>query len=381
MKKIVKGAGFILIVAVALIIMWRHTKVKVDQQALEVGQVKDVTFPDRVEKTINSHFSYDAIVVTGEKFNSTACHQATATLQKIQKKKWKELFLDKNKNWKEEDNTTADREENDIPLKIYEDQDGTTLNLSDIDALYWKHPDMKYISQIFGTDQYYPYKDIFKQETELNFIDKASALEKIKTDLKKLGINSDLISVRATYSLDINALNTVEQKCIADGSMEQKDAKLLWDEQDEGYYVFISQVSQDLPMFITNDLNTYATDKAANDSIEVFDTPRGYKYLRLQNWFDIQVQDQAYQLVPIEKIMETLDQKYQNVTDKNNITVKTFKLYEYPQFVDKGKYNVIPIWICSVAIDGEDSEGNAFETEISVPINAVTGKEMIEMEE
>jgi hypothetical protein len=56
------------------------------------------------------------------------------------------------------------------------------------------------------------------------------------------------------------------------------------------------------------------------------------------------------------------------------------ELMAYPLMTGDDQYTVIPVWICTIAMQGTSLEGDAYEQNMILPVNAITGEEMFEME-
>lgn len=62
------------------------------------------------------------------------------------------------------------------------------------------------------------------------------------------------------------------------------------------------------------------------------------------------------------------------------MTVTECRLYEYPQLVNEKEYQLRPVWICTVSIS-QNGEETIDADKIYIPIDAVTGEEVLDMEE
>jgi hypothetical protein len=56
------------------------------------------------------------------------------------------------------------------------------------------------------------------------------------------------------------------------------------------------------------------------------------------------------------------------------------ELMAYPLMTGDDQYTVIPVWICTIAMQCTSLEGDAYEQNMILPVNAITGEEMFEME-
>lgn len=381
MKKVLKTAVIIGVLAVGAVIMWKHTQMESTDMIMQAETVEEVIFPEKVERKVNENFSYDAVIKTGNAFCANKCYKATATIQKMQKEKWKEMFLNSNTEWAESEDITEDREGHEVKEQIYEEKEGAVLYLSDLGGLYGKYPDMTYIAQIFDTNPDAEIANPFSTETDLDFISKEDAFERIKNDLQEMGMKREEIRIRQCYSLDAETMQDTENALATIQAIEEKEKKTSWNEQDEGYFVFIEQESQGLPVYTQTNITNFEYDQVMNSSIMLFYTADSYKHLEIDNWFDIKVSEEKYQLLPFEKIMETIDRKYKDVKTGDKITVTSCELYEYPQLIEAGSYQMLPIWICTITMEGYDSLGEEAEYRLFIPINAVTGEEILELEE
>lgn len=109
-------------------IMWKHKNTAAENHtAAAVGTAEQVTFPEKVKEQVTDNFSYDAKITLEKDFDSASCHVAMASVQQMNKDGWKKLFKKKDRTWSEEEDTTADREENEIPEMIYTDEDAVLV--------------------------------------------------------------------------------------------------------------------------------------------------------------------------------------------------------------------------------------------------------------
>ena len=112
----------------------------------------------------------------------------------------------------------------------------------------------------------------------------------------------------------------------------------------------------------------------------MFDTGEGIKRLSVSNWFNVTFGEEVYQLLPFEEVMKTMNQRMEHIEGDGKMTVTEYSLYEYPQLVNEKEYQLRPVWICTVSISQKGEEAVDAD-KIYIPIDAVTGEEVLDMEE
>lgn len=380
-KNIIKWILILAVIALMAGIMWKHKNTAAgNHTAAAVGTAEQVTFPEEVKEQVTDNFSYDAKITLEKDFDSASCHVATASVQQMNKDGWKKLFLKEDRTWSEEEDTTTDREENVIPETIYTDEDGSVLYLSDEDGMYYQYPDMKYIEQIFDISPYATIKNEFSLENELPGKSRQQAEEEVKDTLAQLGVKKDEVVVKESYALDLETIKRKEQEYVGINAVAEEEKNPSWEAGDEGYYMFLEQKVQGLPIFTAGKVQDFELNGIGQSDVEVFDTGKGIKRLSVSNWFDVTFGEEVYQLLPFEEIMKTMNQRMEHIEGDGKMTVTECRLYEYPQLVNEKEYQLRPVWICTVSISQKGEEAVDAD-KIYIPIDAVTGEEVLDMEE
>lgn len=267
-----------------------------------------------------------------------------------------------------------------IPETIYTDEDGSVLYLSEEDGMYYQYPDMKYIEQIFDISPYATIKNEFSLENELPGKSRQQAEEEVKDDLAQLGVKKDEVVVKESYALDLETIKRKEQEYVGIDAVAEEEKNPSWETGDEGYYMFLEQKVQGLPIFTAGKVQDFELNGIGQSDVEVFDTGKGIKRLSVSNWFDVTFGEEVYQLLPFEEIMKTMNQRMEHIEGDGKMTVTECRLYEYPQLVNEKEYQLRPVWICTVSISQKGEEAVDAD-KIYIPIDAVTGEEVLDMEE
>lgn len=390
MKKGIKIVGVFVICILAIVFL--YSRMHVDYEAYSqkekeklqdnVESQEKVKIPSVYEKYVDEELNFKVQVMIEEAFDENELYAATATVAKLDAQKiYDFLMKDKENVQQAEYDDQIDMEGNPSVLHVYESQSGDYLALQDTSVYYGKSPQIDYIYNSFfasaDTEQYNA--DNFSQISDLHFKSRERAWENLREDLINAGFDLTFAQVKGCYSLDAATLQK-EELCIdLDGSVIEEEQNPDWSKEDEGYYYYIGQQYAGLPIYesykVENELESIETSP-----MRIFQTEEGLCEFAVDRWFLVECTEEKVELVSFEKIMKTIEEKYSGVINSNPLTVTQAKLYEYPVQTEKHTYTLIPVWICTLEETLEDVDGGTYISHIQIPINAVTGEEMSELE-
>lgn len=187
----------------------------------------------------------------------------------------------------------------------------------------------------------------------------------------------DHTSIYEEYSLDMETLRQNEDCTDIDGVEQKSEKNPNWNQDQEGYYYGMQQSFQGIPVYFgvgvdgVNDINNFDSMP-----LQVFQTKSGIENIDLMDWFIFEQKQDKVVLMPIEQILQTLEEKYTAIKSEDTIKVARCELYEYPLEKKEGEYEMNPIWLCRLDI----IDGQGYEYSTYIPIHAVTGEEMLEIE-
>lgn len=386
MKRLIK---VILVVSASVavgIFLYSHMNV---QYSLESGNEnvsgktdelkQSADFPKRFEKEVSDLLTFEADIIVSGDFRPDGFHAALATRKQMDTDRIYSYYME------ESESVTSvvhenymDHEDFKTPITVYEDQ-GKELSLAAYDFTFMKHPQMNYIQNSF-----YPSKtvdsynaDRYSTEEDLTFMDRTEAWNYVKKALEETGLDLSAAFLQVVYSLDVETMSQ-EELCIdVEGNKIDEEKNPGWSKEDEGYYYYITQNYQGVPFYPSKMLEA---DEETVAPLELFQSESGILFADLKRWFDIEETDELLQFTSIENVMMTIEEKYSGTIHTNPLTVKKAKLYVFPIQTDGDTYSLVPVWVCTLTENFADLGEEAYDNNIYIPINAITGEEMLILE-
>lgn len=170
-----------------------------------------------------------------------------------------------------------------------------------------------------------------------------------------------------------------EKLVCQDGGMDASEMNPAWDKSQEGYYFYMTQTFQGLPVYASTEVNRGIWENPADSPLQVYYNSHGLTGIFLSNYFKMEKSDERIQLASFDKIVETIEEKYSDIINTNKLTVKRMELLEFPLYKKDGNYQMMPVWMCYLQVT--DKNGNNPETlYMQMPIFADTAKEAMEIE-
>jgi len=122
------------------------------------------------------------------------------------------------------------------------------------------------------------------------------------------------------------------------------------------------------------------TDEETVAPLEIFQNESGIQFVNLMRWFDIEEQEEVLEFISFDNIMHTIEEKYSGTIYTNPLTVESAKLYTFTLPGKDEEYTLVPVWVCRIAEKHVDWGEEVYTSYIYIPINAVTGEEMLVLE-
>ncbi len=390
-KKLGKIAGISAICIAAVIFLYGRMQVdygeyegKEEKATSQEGVQEKITeFPRRYQKKVDEKLKFDVEVVCDEGIAEKGIPKANASVVSLNQQSLYEYFMGESGNVQKEiiDNY-ADIDGTTGILTSYTDDKGSELWVADKESVYGEAL-TDYIYNSFcvdkNADEYNAEK--YSKTSDLSFMSRTKAWDVLKDSMEKMNIDLSNARENAVYSLDAATLQE-EESCIdVEGNVVEEEKKPDWSEDDEGYYYFLGQQVEGVPLYEEYTVGRGEGMELETSPLKIYQTANGISYFNISRWFSIQEQEERYKLAPFEEIMNVLEEKYTGTVKTNPLTVKKAVLYEYPINMEDNTYTLIPVWICSLAEEIPDMEGGTYTSYFRVPINAITGEEMPELEE
>lgn len=381
-KQIGKTAGLIAVCVAVGVFLHSHRYAAGNDWSIqaETESVQQEEFPERYQKEVDSSLTFDVEVDAGGVDAAAGFLMATAERREMDQEKLRTYFLDG------QDEAVQTVYENYLDadgfrttLTEYENEE-ISLDLSKYDFTFVRNVPMKYIWNAFypdaGAVEYNAGR--YSLESDLEFMERSSAWTSVKETLEALGISmSDAVS-RSVYSLDQETLQAEELCLDVYGNPAEEEKNPQWSKADEGYLYYITQSWQGIPFYAGSGISE---DSETDTPLTLYQTGNGIAYVSLTRWFRTEGQERTVSFADFETIMNVLEEKYSGMLHTNPLTVERARLYIIPVEMDtEGIYALEPVWLCTLAEKHVDAGEDAYVSYEYIPIHAVTGEEMLTLE-
>lgn len=379
-----KAAGCVVVCMTAVAVLWSRTHMTYSTEndtTGEAAEMESVEFPLEVKETVSQGLSWDAEIIVGDTFDTENFYQSTATMFCPDEEIWKRFFIQGEAGWEESEMEYSSRNGKNMGIGVAcQRQNGDVLYVTDVDALY-ADSGMVYVYNVYDINTYSPgyNMDLFSMDADLGFQSREENKAKVWEELELLGINMQGAEITSEYSLDFVTLKEQEEQKTELGDIEQEERKDLWSEADEGYYYYVEQKYQGLSVYKDAIIEDYQVQEE-RVPLNIYSTASGINYISIKYWFDFEQSEEKMSFVSFDRIKDVIRKKYEKTDLAEPLIVRNCELVAYPLEIEENTYSIIPVWICTIAMQCTDSDGEGFEQNIYVPINAVTGEEMFEME-
>ncbi|MBO5303505.1 MAG: hypothetical protein J6A92_05590 [Lachnospiraceae bacterium] len=346
---------------------------------------ENIEFPTEYKKDVSSTLCFDADVVVPKDVDVNNIYWGTATSAPLDSKKINTYLFGnstdvmREKNTKE--NPAVNRQGEEIDWEIAEDENGRYMLLEENSYLSFSDdPEYTYIENCIWSDKRggSDNLDVYSTTDNLDFMERTQAKENIKQAFLEMGIDTEHTQC-TSYAMDLETMKTQENILMQENAMETSDKNPKWDKLQEGYYFFMRQTFQGLPVYAITDVNRGIWDNPADSPLQIFYNSQGVAGISILNYFKMEKSEEKMQLASFDKIVDTIEEKYEDIINANKLTVKRMELVEFPVYKKDGIYQMQPIWMCYLQVT--DENGNNPETlYIQMPVYADTAKEAMEIE-
>lgn len=386
-KKVIKTIAFYTVVIICIAILWQQAHLPYErteyQKIAENDTEKEqgsVSFPEEYKKTVNDSFAFDAKIITGENIDYENLYASTASIVYPDADKWKTMFLKDNLNYEESCFETESRNGDRLNAEVYDNELEGFLRLDAEQGLYWKEPLMRYLVQVLHMNGEYGAEDpmdneaVFRDADDLSGFDRTQAWESACEQMNQLGIEEGNLQYKESYCMHIEDLEEQTQRLLKDGSLSAQDAKESWSKDEEGYLFYFSQTLQGIEIFRYENIRDYP---GMYGDMQVYVMKDGLGELQIPVLYSCKLEKKKLSLVSFDKIAEVLEKNYGSVITEEPITVRKCQLVMYPLQKKNGVYDMVPVWICQIGKYQGEGRNESYNY---IPINAVTGEEMVELE-
>ena len=142
-----------------------------------------------------------------------------------------------------------------------------------------------------------------------------------------------------------------------------------WTEEDDGWYFFMRQNLQGLPVYSQY---VYLDNTDIDTPLRFLCSRRGVEEMHIDYYFDFQEGEERTYLLPFEKIAEVVAERNNELLTESEYEVSKAVLCQFVPQKDKD-YKVTPAWIIDVI---ETNEEGVYP--FTMIVNAVTGEEIIQ---
>lgn len=173
------------------------------------------------------------------------------------------------------------------------------------------------------------------------------------------------------YTLPFQEMEKREVVLDLNGNEYISAKKTDWNQNDDTYFFIFRNRYCGLPTYHPF-CYTLNKDILENMPLQVAISRRGIEYISLERIFQYKVGNQSIELVPFEKIAESLEIQLSSILGNQTYTVKSAELKAMENQTGQESYEMVPIWIIRAEInDG----GNVYQ--FQKIFDASTAKELI----
>lgn len=350
-----------------------------NNQKVEQQVSAEIVFPKYYEKQVDASLSFQVEVILDEEFDAKKVYHGTALRYYIDQNIIYEYFFEDETEIKKTDidNYRDNESMQYIPYTVYESIDAL-CSMSEFDFVYSSQR-MNYIYQVADLNreqnlQAYKLWD-YSQIGDLDFLSRENSKQEIYKLLDELRLDSTYAHIQYVFSMDLDTMKQAEKRALELGNISIEEMNEEWSKQkDEGYYYFITQNYCNIPIY---PFKTVQQNEEFAAPLKIMQAESGYNLINLRRWFSIDESQDELKLLPFEEIMGVIETKYSGLLNTNPLVVKQAKLYYFALPKTQMEYVLVPIWVCVIE---ETNQEYGSVQKIYVPVNAVTGEEMIMLE-
>lgn len=347
--------------------------------------MEKVEFPTTYKKDVSDTLCFDAEVVVPEGVNVNELYQGTAVDAPLEKEKiYQYLFRDStNVKWEysTEEDSAMNRQGKPCKWESAEDKNGKYIFLEENFYLsFTDDPEYLYIDNCIQSDRRggADNLDAYSATNNLTFMDRNNAKKEVEQALLEMGIETDGNQCTA-YAIDLESIKEQEKLLSQEGVIDASEMNPAWEKSQEGYYFYMTQTFQGLPVYASTEVNRGIWENPAESPLQVYYNSHGLTGITLMNYFKMEKSDEKIHLASFDKIVDTVEEKYADIINTSKLNVKRMELLEFPLYKKDGIYQMTPVWMCY--LQATDKNGDNPETlYIQMPIYADTAKEAMEIE-
>lgn len=378
----------IIIMAALIWIMWQQSHLSYTAYLKQSGQKPDntaegeavgkITIPETYTEKVNDQLYFDTKVITGENFDPDQVYQAAARIYFPDAEAWTPVLLrEELSEYEYEEMDSRGLREISGKMKSWNDEMSDYLCLDVESIFYWKQPEMNCMSGLFHFDTADPLNnwEAFDAMEAVDGMDKQEAWNAALEQIRKAGVDTGDWAYDTCLAVNSETLNDQQQKLVESGNIEEDDLILEWEEADEGYYYYFYQQCNGLMLYPAISVLDYGQYSYST----LYMSRSGIYELSVPVWFEVSVSDEVQQLCDFQAVIDTLKNHYKLYVTNTFLTVTECRLVEYPIQTGENGYQMQPVWICTTEeYMGDEASNTAADI---LAVNAVTGKEMTELEE
>ena len=255
---------------------------------------------------------------------------------------------------------------------LLENNNGASLGIGGT-MIYYEKPIFENIYYAFKLDNNSDLynADKYNTESNLGFMSRSAAFEKVKTILSNLNI---VVSKNYTcYSLDCETM-TKEYHYISASDDDKHEKTHSFKKSEECYCFVLKEEAGELPISQFSYGDSESGSYVPGTEIKVFYGKEGLIMLDISCPYDVVKIRDNQPVMNLDKAIDKLNNKYKSMIITDIIEVKKISLNYTAVMVnaDKNEYTLVPSWIFEVTQKFSD-----YNESFSIMFNAVTGEEFV----
>ena len=321
---------------------------EIQKEDTEQEAVAGYDFPESIQKT-EGCVEFDFVVKCPESLRENPLYSCVAEMVSYDTDKAKKVFG------------------NDLDTETMEvNEDGEMLSVEPSNLTYVSKLGSYYENSV-NTDSEDGNLEEYSTDTDLEFMTRQQAYENIIAVLEELGVSVGDCEYTC-YALDIETLKQEEKPMDSEGNLDTTVMKQEWTKEDEGYYFTIRQKTQGVTEYHPYG-NVFAKPSSENAPIQIYYSKNGVERMDIEKVFTFTQEEKVIALQPLETILETVSNRFNDIITDATYQVKEGGLYfKTPTFGTAA----IPVWVFQIEEHANDGEVYS----INLVIDAQTGKEI-----
>lgn len=245
-----------------------------------------------------------------------------------------------------------------------ENKDGGYLSADDYGVTYFTELG-EHITNCVDLDARAGNINQYKKDTDLSFMTRQEAYEKVLHTLSDMGIEMEEVTY-TSYALDFETLQVQEYVMDADGSQLEEYKKQDWSIEDECYLFLIRQNVQGAPEYHVYG-NAFVRMEEGNAPIQIYYSKNGIERMDIEKGFRITQEEEILTLLDFEEIAQAAVKELNNREKTSSYQLSSAQMcFMTPALGDE----MTPVWVFQAeekTVDGENYP-------VTVVINAQTGE-------